>query len=80
MQLAISTSATITVSAPEPAYVRKVREENAKPIPFPESYKIQLSLFGEPALAPVKKPRKKKVRAASTGAVRLSEEKHAQII
>lgn len=27
---------------PEPAYARKVREENAKPIPFPVSYTKQL--------------------------------------
>jgi hypothetical protein len=38
----------------EPAYVKKVREENAKPIPFPASYKTQLSLFDAPAPAPVK--------------------------
>jgi hypothetical protein len=43
----------------EPAYVRKVREERAQPIPFPVSYRTQLSLFNAPA--PVKKSRKKKV-------------------
>jgi hypothetical protein len=43
----------------EPAYVNKFREENAKPIPFPVSYRTQLSLFNAPA--PVKKSRKKKV-------------------
>jgi hypothetical protein len=43
----------------EPDYVKKVRQENAKPIPFPVSYRTQLSLFNAPA--PVKKSRKKKV-------------------
>jgi hypothetical protein len=45
---------------PEPAYVKKVRTEYAKPIPFPDSYLFQLPLFDGAPEAPAKKSRRKK--------------------